>query len=94
MTINLQIAWIISLTCLSHRDHKWNNFIHYHVYLQRYMITFIYKCDMCTCVHINRTKVRVSFIIHKTESCGELEMSGEGKNYSVIAIPSFKEWLS
>lgn len=94
MTINLQIAWIISLTCLSDRDHKWSNFIHYHVYLQRYMIAFIYICDMCTCVHINRTKVRVSFIIHKTESCEELEMSGERKNYSVSAIPGFKEWLS
>lgn len=58
------------------------------------MIKFIDICDMCTCVHINKTNVRVSFIIHKTESSGELEMSEEGKNYSVISIPGFKEWLS
>lgn len=58
------------------------------------MITFIYVCDMCTCVYINKTNVKVSFIIHKIESSRELEMSEEEKNYSVIAIPGFKEWLS
>lgn len=58
------------------------------------MITFIYICDICTCVHINKTNVKVFFIIHKIESSGELEMSEEGKNYSLIAIPDFKEWLS
>lgn len=46
---------------------------------------------MYRCICINKTDMRVSFSNSKAESGVQVEISEEERNYSVIAIPGFKE---